>query len=119
MHQLPTQRRVQIIQALCEGNSLRSTSRMAGVSINTVVKLLVDMGTASVEYHDSAVRNVTSRKIQCDEIWSFVYSKEKNVPKEHEGQFGYGDVWTWTALDCDSKLIISWLVGRRDGDTAG
>lgn len=91
---------------------------MVGVSINTVVKLLIDLGTASAEYQDSVLRNLTCRRIQCDEIWSFVYAKEKNVPEEHHGELGYGDIWTWTALDSESKLMVSWLVGRRDSTTA-
>lgn len=91
---------------------------MVGVSINTVVKLLVDLGTASADYQDKAIRNITCRRLQCDEIWSFVYAKQKNVPEEHQGELGYGDVWTWTALDSDSKLIVSWLVGNRNSATA-
>ena len=118
MNKLPKQRQVQIIHALCEGNSLRSTSRMVGVSINTVVKLLIDMGTAAAEYQDGALRNLTCRRLQMDEIWSFCYAKQKNVPEAHQGELGYGDTWTWTAIDSDSKLIVSWLVGHRDGETA-
>ncbi|MHB1005773.1 MAG: IS1 family transposase [Chloroflexota bacterium] len=118
MNRLSKQRQAQIVQALCEGNSLRSTSRMASVSINTVVKLLIDLGTASAEYQDGVLRNLTCRRIQCDEIWSFCYAKEKNVPDEHKGEFGYGDVWTWTAIDADSKLVLSWLVGGRDSACA-
>ncbi len=118
MNQLSTERRVQIVKALCEGNSLRSTSRMVGVAINTVVKLLIDLGTASAEYQDKNLRNLTCHRLQCDEIWSFVYAKEKNVPEAHQGELGYGDVYTWTAIDSDTKLIVSWLVGRRDGETA-
>lgn len=118
MNRLNVQRQAQVIKALCEGNSLRSTSRMTGVAINTVVKLLVDLGTASAEYQDKAIRDLTCRRIQCDEIWPFCYAKEKNVPDEHKGEFGYGDGWTWTAIDADSKLVLSWLVGGRDSEYA-
>ena len=118
MNRLPLERRAQIVGMLAEGNSLRSTSRMADVSINTVTKLLLDVGAACEEYQDKTVRNLKSKRIQCDEIWAFVYAKSKNLPEKHKGEFGYGDVWTWTALDADSKLIASWAVGRRDGFTA-
>ncbi len=117
MNQLAKERRAQIVKALCEGNSLHSTARMVGVSINTVVKLLIDLGTVAADYQDRTLRNLPCRRIQCDEIWRFVYAKQKNVPEEHQGELGYGDVWTWTALDPDTKLIVSWLVGRRDGET--
>jgi len=104
---------VQIIGLLCEGNSLRAASRLADVSINTVTKLLVDVGTACRKFHDARVREVASKRIQCDEIWSFVYAKEKNIPKRMSGR-GIGDVWTWVAIDADTKLVLSWLVGNRD-----
>jgi IS1 family transposase len=118
MNRLPIERRAQITGLLTEGNSLRATSRLADVSINTVTKLLLDVGAACEEYQDRALRNLKSRRIQCDEIWAFVYAKAKNVPQEHAGEFGYGDVWTWTALDADTKLVPSWAVGRRDAFTA-
>jgi IS1 family transposase len=118
MNRLPLERRATIIGMLAEGNSLRSTSRMADVSINTVTKLLVDMGSACEQYQDEALRNLRSKRIQCDEIWSFVYAKAKNLPEEYKGAFGYGDVWTWTAIDADTKLVPSWAVGRRDAFTA-
>jgi IS1 family transposase len=111
MNKLSTAKRVQIISALVEGNSLRSTSRMAEVSINTVTKLLVTLGTVCAEYHDAHVQNLKARRIQIDEIWSFVGSKQKNVPESKQGQ--WGDLWTWTAIDADTKLIISYLVGAR------
>jgi IS1 family transposase len=118
MNRLPLERRAQIIGLLAEGNSLRAASRLADVSINTVTKLLLDVGAACEEYQDKAIRALKTKRIQCDEIWSFVYAKAKNVPEDHKGEFGYGDVWTWTALDADTKLIPSWAVGRRDAFTA-
>lgn len=116
MNKLSTEKKVQIISLLVEGNSLRSTSRIADVSINTVTKLLVDTGKACEKFHSENVKNVAAQRVQCDEIWSFVYSKEKNVHGEMPE--GAGDVWTWTAIDSDSKLIISWLVGDRDASAA-
>lgn len=97
---------------------MRATSRMADVSINTVTKLLVDVGTACAEYQDKALRNLPCKKVQCDEIWSFCYSKAKNVPKDKRGEFGYGDVWTWTAICADTKLIAAWMIGKRDVEAA-
>ena len=116
MNKLPIEKRVQIITLLVEGNSLRSTSRIADVSINTVTKLLVDVGRACQQFHDTKVREVKSKLIQCDEIWSFCYAKQKNVTQEMAD--GAGDVWTWTAIDADSKLIVSWAVGDREATTA-
>lgn len=118
MNKLDITKRAQIINCLVEGNSLRSTSRMTGCSINTVTKLLVDVGKACVEYQDKAFQNLTCKRIQCDEIWNFCYCKEKNVPEEHKGELGYGDVYTWTAMCADSKIIPSFLVGRRDSECA-
>jgi IS1 family transposase len=91
---------------------------MTGVAKNTVVKLLVDLGTACAEYQDNALRNLPCKRIQCDEIWSFCYAKQKNVPEKFEGQFGYGDVWTFTAICADSKLVPSWWIGSRDIENA-
>ena len=118
MNRLPIAKRAVILGMLVEGSSLRSASRLADVSINTVSKLLVDVGTASWNYQDEVLRNLTCNRIQCDEIWAFVYGKDKNLPAEKQGQFGYGSVWTWTALDADTKLIVSWLIGTRDADSA-
>lgn len=118
MNRLSTAKRVQILASLVEGNSLRSASRMVGVSINTVTKLLVDLGTACARFQHETLRDLACKQIQCDEIWSFCYAKQKNVPKEMEGEFGIGDVWTFTAIDGDSKLILGWLVGRRDAACA-
>ena len=110
MNRLRLQQRSQVVNALCAGSSIRSTARMTSVAINTVVKLLTDLGKACAEYHAETVREVPSCRIQCDEIWSFCYAKQKNVPLEKQGELGYGDVWTWTAIDADSKLCVSWLV---------
>jgi IS1 family transposase len=118
MNRLSIEKRTQILRCLVEGNSIRSTSRITGAAKNTVVKLLVDAGRACVEYQDKALRNLTCKRLQCDEIWSFCYSKQKNVPQEHKGEFGYGDVWTWTAICADTKLVPSWLIGDRSGETA-
>lgn len=118
MRQLPTATRVTILNMLVEGVSMRSISRIAGVSINTVAKLLVDAGEACAEYHDLAVQNVTASKVQCDEIWSFVYCKNKNVKRAKSAPREAGDVWTWTALDADSKMILSYTLGDRSGQTA-
>ena len=117
MNKLDRKRQIQILNALTEGVSLRATSRMVDVSINTVTKLLVDVGRVCAEYQDKALRNLSCKRIQCDEIWSFVYSKAKNVPKKFRRKYGVGDVWTWTALDADTKLVLSWLVGNRDART--
>jgi IS1 family transposase len=118
MNKLPVERRAQILGMMVEGVSIRAISRMTGVSKNTIVKLLADAGQACSEYQDRALRNLFCKRIQADEIWSFVYAKQKNVPQEKRGQFGYGDVWTWTALDADNKLIVCWHVGTRDADAA-
>jgi IS1 family transposase len=118
MNQLTNERRTQIIKCLCEGLSIRATVRMTGASKNTIVKLLAEIGEACSEYHDKTVRNLSCKRVQCDEIWSFCYAKEKNVPTDKCGQFGFGDVWTWTALCADTKLIVSWQVGGRDAGAA-
>lgn len=118
MNRLPIEKRVQIINCLVEGMSMRATSRLADVSINTVTKLLVDVGTACAEFQDKALRNLPCKRVQADEIWSFCYSKAKNVPADMKGQFGVGDLWTWTAICADTKLAVSWLVGMRDYETA-
>lgn len=118
MNKLARSKQVQVIQALIEGNSIRATVRMTGVAKDTVTKLLVSVGNACSEYHDRNVRHVDARRIQCDEIWQFCYAKAKNVPAEKQGQFGFGDVWTWVAIDADTKLVPSFMVGRRDLATA-
>jgi IS1 family transposase len=118
MNKLPLEKRVQILILLVEGASLRSISRVTGVSINTVTKLLVDAGRACADFHDANVRNVTAQKIQCDEIWSFCYAKSRNVPNAKAAPDGAGNVWTFTAIDADSKLMVSWMVGDRNDVTA-
>lgn len=118
MNKLPIAKRVSILRALTEGCSLRSTSRMNGVSINTVTKLLVDAGRACARYQHDTLRNLTCKVLQLDEIWAFVHTKQANVPAEKEGLNGIGSVWTWVAIDADTKLIPSWLVGSRDGEFA-
>lgn len=112
MNKLPAEKRAEILTMLCEGNSMRSTSRMAGVSINTVTKLLVDAGVVCAAFHHENVRGLDSRRVQCDEIWAFVGAKEKNTSDEQKAA-GWGDIWTWTALDADTKLLISFRVGER------
>ncbi len=116
MNRLPVEKRAQILSMLVEGNSLRATTRMAGCSINTVSKLLLDVGEACTAYQDRTLRDLPCKTIQADEIWAFCYAKAKNVPEEHKGEFGYGDVWTWTAICADTKLIPSWQVGERNLD---
>lgn len=117
MNRLSAGKRVQVISALVEGNSLRSIVRMTGVALNTVTKLLVDMGCACAAYHHRHVRNVRVRRLQCDEIWQFIGAKKKNVTPEQEQQ-GWGDSWTWTAIDADTKLCVTYYVSDRSGAAA-
>lgn len=114
MNKLPVAKRVQILSMLCEGVSMRSISRMADVSINTVGKMLVDAGEACMDLHDAKVRAVRCKRVQVDEIWSFCGAKQKNVPAMKKPIAAAGDVWTWTALDSDTKLIVGWYVGGRN-----
>jgi IS1 family transposase len=118
MNKLPVAKRAQILSMLCEGASMRSVSRLADVSINTVSKLLVDAGRACSDFHDEMVQGVRSKRVQVDEIWSFTYAKAKNVASAKAAPDGAGDTWTWTGIDADSKLIVSWLVGARDAEYA-
>jgi IS1 family transposase len=118
MNKLSIGRQAEIIKVLCEGNSIRSTARITNSAINTVVKMLREVGAACLEYQDEHLRNLSCKHIQCDEIWSFCYAKQKNVPNDKQGQFGCGDIWTWTAIDADTKLVPSWLVGLRDAGCA-
>ena len=118
MNKLLLNKRVLILNMLVEGSSMRSISRTVGVSINTVTKLMVEAGEACAAYHDEAVCGVSARKVQCDEIWAFCYAKEKNVAMAKAAPRGAGDVWTWTAIDSDSKMILSYEIGDRSGATA-
>jgi len=118
MNKLTTAKRVAVVGALVEGMSINATCRMTGVSKPTILKLLADLGKACNDYQDAHLINLTSRRVQCDEIWSFVYSRRKNVPFDKRGEFGYGDVWTFTAIDADSKLVLSYFVGKRDAQSA-
>lgn len=117
-NRLSIEKRAQILSCLVEGNSIRATSRMTGASKNTITKLLIDVGEACEEYQYNVLRNLSCKHIQVDEIWSFCYSKEKNVPEDKRGEFGYGDVWTWTAICADTKLVPCWLIGGRDAEYA-
>lgn len=118
MNKLTTEKRAAVVRSLVEGNSIRATVRMTGVAKNTVVKLLADLGKVCGEYQNETLRNLNCKLIQCDEIWSFCYAKQKNLPEDKQGVWGYGDVWTWTAIDPESKLVVSYLIGRRDTDCA-
>ena len=118
MNKLSVKARSQMLSMLCEGASMRSVSRLADVSINTVAKLLIDAGKFCAAFHDDNVKGVEAKRIQCDEIWSFTYAKAKNVAKAKEAPEWAGDTWTWTGIEADSKLIVSWLVGGRDSEYA-
>ena len=118
MNKLPLKTRSLILNMLCEGQSMRATARLAEVSFNTVAKLLIDGGKACAELHDELVQGVTASRIQCDEVWSFTYAKQKNVAKAKAAPVEAGDTWTWTALDADTKLIVSSMVGGRDAEYA-
>lgn len=118
MNKLKPEKQKQIIAALIDGNSIRATCRMTDTAKGTVLKLLADVGKVCAEYQDKALRNLSCKRIQCDEIWSFCYSKDKNVPENKKGQFGFGDVWTFTAICADSKLVPSWHIGRRNLENA-
>jgi IS1 family transposase len=118
MNKLTNEKRSRVVASLVEGNSIRATVRMTGVAKNTITKLLAEIGSACSEYQDRMLRNLNCKRVQCDEIWSFCYSKQKNVPRDKQDKFGYGDVWTWAAMDADTKLVPCWLVGLRDADYA-
>jgi len=118
MNKLSPGKRAQILTALVEGNSIASTCRMTGAAKMTVLSLIREVGEACLRFHDSFVRNLVTERVQCDEVWSFCHAKEKNVPAAMKGVPGYGSVWTWTALDADSKLMISWIVSDRSQDAA-
>ncbi len=118
MNRLSTAKRAAVVAALVEGCSVRATVRLTGVAKNTVTKLLVELGEACTRYQHETLRNIVVRRVQADEIWSFVGAKDKNVPAERKGEFGVGSVWTWTAIDADTKLCLSWLVAGRDAGSA-
>lgn len=118
MNRLDQAKQVQVVSALVEGNSIRATVRMTGVAKNTIAKLLVELGAACSEYMNKSVVNLPCQRVQCDEIWSFIGAKQKNVTPALRAKGHAGDVWTWVAIDADSKLIVSWMVGKRDWATA-
>lgn len=118
MNKLSRERRIAVVSALVEGNSIRATCRMTRTAKGTVLSLLEDIGAVCRDYQDKRLRMLVSQRIQCDEIWSFVGAKAKNVPFERKGEYGVGDVWTWVAVDADTKLVPSWLVGLRDAGYA-
>src|SRR5215813_5457255 len=118
MNKLSRADRAQIIVMMVEGNSIRDIVRMTGVSKNTITKLLEDAGEACLDYHDRYVRSVVAKHVQCDEIWSFAWCKQKNVARAKRKDLAHGDVWTWVAMDADTKLAISYLVGDRDAEYA-
>ena len=118
MNRLSTEKRAQIIGCLVEGNSIRATVRMTGAAKNTITKLLADLGEACAEYQDGVFQHLPCTVVEADEIWAYCYAKQKNVPEQFKGTPGYGDVWTFTALCADTKLIPSWLVGERTSDDA-
>jgi IS1 family transposase len=118
MNKLPLETRAKLLHMLVEGNSLRATSRMADVAYNSVLKLVSDAGKACSDYQDTALRNLPCRRVQVDEIWAFCYTKQKNVESAKTPVEGAGDIWTWTAICADTKLVPSWLVGDRDAVAA-
>ncbi len=116
MNRLSTEKRAQIIGCLVEGMSIRSTVRITGAAKNTITKLVVDLGEACTDYQHRTLVKLPCKTIQCDEIWNFCYAKAKNVPEQHKGEYGYGDIWTWIAIDADSKLVPTWFVGQRTAE---
>lgn len=118
MNRLNRTKQAQVIAALVEGNSIRAIERMTGVAKHSILKLIKDVGIACADYQDRTLRNLKCKRIQCDEIWQFCYAKEKNVPADKKGQFGYGDVWTWVAIDADTKLVPAFMTGNRDARSA-
>jgi len=118
VNKLSMEKRTQVIGCLVEGMSIRATVRITGAAKNTVTKLLTEAGQACRDYQDKVFKNLPCQRIQCDEIWSFCYAKEKNVPEDFKGIFGFGDVWTWTAICADTKLVPSWLIANRSAEAA-
>ena len=118
MYQIPNEKRAQILSLLCEGMGINAATRITGVSKNTVLKLLANAGEACAKYQDETMRDLKCKRVECDEIWSFVGMKQKNVPEALKYTFGFGDVYTWTAIDAETKLIPCWHVGTRDAESA-
>jgi IS1 family transposase len=118
MNKLSIERRSQVIKCLVESMSINGICRITDTAKHTVLKLLADLGEVCQQYQDEHLRKLNCQRIECDEIWAFCYAKQKNVPIEHQGQFGYGDVWTWTAIDAETKLVPCWYIGRRDAGAA-
>jgi IS1 family transposase len=118
MNRLTTEDRARILHLLCEGQSIRATTRLTGASRNTVTKLLIDAGKACLAYHDANVRNVKAKRVQVDEIWSFTYAKQENIATAKAAPANTGDTWTWTAIEADTKMIVAYFVGGRDGECA-
>lgn len=114
MNRLSKEKQAQVVAAMVEGAGVNSIARMTGVSKPTILKLLADLGKACAKYQSDKLINLPCKRVQCDEIWSFCHAKDKNLPEELQGKFGYGSVWTWTALCADTKLMVSWLVGERN-----
>lgn len=119
MKQLTKEQRVAVIRCLVEGCSIRSTTRITGISKNTIQKLTRDLGEKVLEFQDAMFHDLTCARVQCDEIWNFCYAKEKNLPDAMKGQPGVGSMWTWTAMDAQTKLVFSWKIGTRDAITGG
>ena len=118
MNQLSVEKQAQVVRCLAEGNSINATARMTGVGYVTILRLIARVGAACQQFHDAQVRNLGATRIQCDEVWSFVGMKQRNVPPELQGVIGVGSVWTWTALDADSKLLVSWMASNRSQEAA-
>lgn len=118
MNRLSTEKRAQILSCLVEGNSIRATVRMTGAAKNTITKLLADVGQACADYQDRVMRDLPCKVVEVDEIWSYCYAKQKNVPEQFKGTPGYGDVWTFTAICADTKLVPAYMVGERTADDA-
>jgi IS1 family transposase len=118
MNRKSIEQRASILRCLCEGVGVNATVRLMGAAKNTVLKLLAETGSACLDFQDRELRDLPCRRLECDEIWSFCYSKQKNVPDEHKGEFGFGDVWTWVAIDAETKLVPCWHVGGRDAGSA-
>lgn len=118
MNRLSIEKRTAIVACLVEGSSIRSTARITGADKETVMKLGAELGLACAEYQDRVMQNLSCKRVQCDEIWSYCYAKDRNLPCELKGQEGYGSCWTWIALDAETKLVPHWVIGPRDQDTA-